>query len=252
MGTRTYRLGSKDRYDGLVVTTTEKYRSPSEAPVSAEQWNLEFMIPHLADQHFGSYLQSFGLLSKFEHKVWTRKKPREQGRFKPAIAPIYRFERFIKWRAKKARLHPQQLEGVRIAIDGLRELMQAEGYAIGGNYQKAALHIGRAMPIAVILKIMEMEHPYQTGLVRHRTNANKDVAGKKRNIDLSEIIRKLAKEPGTAKELWPKFLGELDSEGFSPVESRIEMKCTYSKINGEGGKIAFSTFQNKLSDARKS
>ncbi|MEE2002813.1 hypothetical protein QWY20_15235 [Alkalimonas sp. MEB108] len=249
--TRTYTLGSKDRYEGLIVTTIETYRSPSEMPASPEAWDLELMIPHLAEQHFGSYLHSLDLPSKFDPEAWSRKRSKEQRTLKPAIAPVIRFERFIKWRAKKAKLHPQKLEGVRIALNGLRELFSAEGHAISGNYEKAAVHIGRAMPIAVILKMMEMEHPYQTGLVRHKTNAHEGVACIKRDKDLSEIIARLAKSPGTAKELWPAFFGALDEEGLSPVECSQELKYTYRGHKGKDKKIAFTTFQNRLSTARK-
>lgn len=66
---------------------------------------------------------------------------------------------------------------------------------------------------------------------------------------VDEIIKKLARKKQyqdlTARDLWDEFLGELDVAQLDPRES-----ADRSRVEYEGGKMAFGTFQNRLNPTK--
>lgn len=213
-----------------------------DLPEQSEQWDLKQLIPNLAKQYFSSYLAGLGLPSEFDQHYL---------RGKSGMTAFSRFKRLVGLRANKANLPDKELISVDIALSGLEKLSQAQINAAAGRYQQAAIFIGQAMPGAVILQTMVMERPWRIGKERFRINASDKVSGAARKPEINEIIEELAKMPGKAKELWPTFFGVLDCEGFSPVQSASELKYSYTDHKGREDKMKFSTFQNKLSQARK-
>jgi len=71
---------------------------------------------------------------------------------------------------------------------------------------------------------------------------------------LADIVRKLAKREGTAKELWPVLLDKLDAADCEPVEhtdgEQRQWKITYV-AGGRNRGVSFDTFQRALGKNRK-
>jgi len=80
---------------------------------------------------------------------------------------------------------------------------------------------------------------------RRESEGNRARASKQRNRKLADAIETLAREPGTAKELWPRLYGLLDAH--REVDARI---FYLDELEGEQA-ITLKTFTNRLIESRK-
>ncbi|QJR82267.1 hypothetical protein CA267_016670 [Alteromonas pelagimontana] len=239
-----YKMGSRKKYDGLVThlkdvdtigdpkaippNREEAEKTMSWArdaikrkgergikPVNAEKtrdWDLELMLPDLAAMLFSDYLAERNLPSEFTpHLLGSDQKQRVP--FKTRLLEL----------AIEKKLNEQEQRGVCLAADGLFEISCAESNVKNENFEMAAIHIGRAMPIAVVLNVIKMEHSWHNG--QSYQNKNKSKAEKERKPELGKIYRKLAKRKKageTPKDLWPIFIEDLhnatDENGAKPFD----------------------------------
>ena len=80
---------------------------------------------------------------------------------------------------------------------------------------------------------------------RRESEGNRARASKQRNRKLADAIETLAREPGTAKELWSHLYGLLDAH--REVDARI---FYLDELEGEQA-ITLKTFANRLRESRK-
>lgn len=80
---------------------------------------------------------------------------------------------------------------------------------------------------------------------RRESEGNRDRARKARKPELGDAIEKLAREPGTAKELWPRLYGLLDAH------REDDAGIHYLDDAGNEKAITPKTFANRLSESRK-
>lgn len=73
--------------------------------------------------------------------------------------------------------------------------------------------------------------------------------------ELADIVRKLAKCEGTAKELWPELWNKLDTAGRAPLEhtdgGQRQWKITYTDAGDRDRSVSFDTFQRMLGKNKK-
>ena len=81
---------------------------------------------------------------------------------------------------------------------------------------------------------------------RRESEGNRDRASQTRKPELGEAIKKLAREKGTARELWPRLYSVLDAHREDDAGG-----FRYEDDAGAENRIAFSTFENRLSEERK-
>ena len=99
----------------------------------------------------------------------------------------------------------------------------------------------------------DAEHFVSIAAMSSMTVIRNRVAGRKdrKSQSLKTIIAKLAHEPGTAEELWPKLYGEMDNADFD-IEDQNSLIYAYTDPDtGKPGKISKKTFMNDLSKERK-
>lgn len=80
---------------------------------------------------------------------------------------------------------------------------------------------------------------------RKASRTASDNASQARKPELGEAIKKLAREPGTAKELWPRLYGLLDAHRDD------DAGIHYLDDAGNEKAITPKTFANRLSESRK-
>lgn len=132
-----------------------------------------------------------------------------------------------------------------IASEGLFWMMYAESEAKAGRLKQALTQVLRQMPRYGMVALAKFEPTIVLGLSTKA--AKRKSAGKERNSEINEILRELAGNDDSAKNLWRKFYGLLDCEGFKPREE--EGKYFYM-VGDKEKKMAFSTFRNSLSSIR--
>ena len=144
----------------------------------------------------------------------------------------------------------------------------AESNAKCGNFERAAVFIGRAMPIATFVKIIEMEARWHNGKI-FDSEVQQNKAKRERKPDTNQIWRKLAAEKletgRTTEDVWPSLISILESrfdnvKGHKPNEYNpkswyVTYDVTSDKPSREKPKqkkISYKTFANAVSRAKKS
>ncbi|KKO45390.1 hypothetical protein WG68_10055 [Arsukibacterium ikkense] len=179
--------------------------------------------------------------------VWAKAELAKKGFDTDLIVPFFRGRYF-----KKHIAGPQLLKQRK--QDGLLILDDSEESELVAIWEAADLAMDETLKID-----SRLEYAFKAGDLMRRVLVYRDysliqkkVAGQLRAKDVHDLIKKLAVKDAPAKELWNEFLGLLDSENFEPIESQTENKITYKNSNGKKREMQFSTFQNKLSEFRKS
>jgi hypothetical protein len=161
---------------------------------------------------------------------------------------------------------PPKLRGVQRQSEGLdrvqSDLQRAHGYLEKGQAIPARAFLDRAedrllsrrfgpVPGSIGRTVRDADKgrqhsDAQSGRARkERGRLTKDEDGD----TLGTIIRRLAKQDGRAKELWPKLSIALGRAGLD-VEDQDD-RLRYTLADGRKKSIAFKTFENRLSDARQ-
>lgn len=149
-------------------------------------------------------------------------------------------------------LSPQELEFIKgDKLHGLHGTPPALDYRLLQELENGTLPEG--MHSYMMKRVFDLGNAGAKQAISQKKKAQKPRAG------LVNIIPKLAKRPGTAKELWGALFAELESEGLHPrqIPAPIDgnWKSTaysYEIENGGVRKITLGTFENRLSAARKS
>jgi len=174
--TKTYTVGSKKQYDGLIeaVREMEAIGDPSLPPptkseakaafrdaektlayarknpdkvtrriVKTPDWDLTLMIPDYAEKFFLPFLREAGLTINYKSEP--------------------DFVRQVEKQANVKGLPGNIVAGARNAARGLRELVDAEASVKSGRFEKAAVHMGRAGPCIGLMQVAIMELEWHRG-----------------------------------------------------------------------------------------
>lgn len=91
----------------------------------------------------------------------------------------------------------------------------------------------------------------ERGLRADFSAKQREKAQKLRTADVQRIVERLAREPSSAKQLWPHFVSALEDQGMSPVEGELSGQPYVNYEPGETAKrMTFKAFSNRLSKAR--
>lgn len=104
-------------------------------------------------------------------------------------------------------------------------------------------------------ELTQLQNARLVSMGRTVSQTNKARAQRARGGDaLNGIIATLQREnPGeSAKELWVRLEGALESAQMEPEEKEPPLRMDYMTEEGNAKKITFRTFQNKLSKSKKS
>lgn len=114
------------------------------------------------------------------------------------------------------------------------------------HWRAAAAYLSNAYQYAVTV------NAHRKAVERSET-ASKNASAERRP-EMNAIIARLARHEGGAKTLWPRLVGELDSEGLDPVEGispKGDMQVHYDTRDGDRSSITAGELRNRLSQARK-
>ncbi len=105
----------------------------------------------------------------------------------------------------------------------------------GERALSAAMKLGQTVTL--------FRHYYRSGKSQ-KSNATKS------RSDVKPLIAKLARQEGSAKELWPKLFALMEEKGMSPVECPLTGAYLYSGEKGDDRTLVLKSFQNQLSIER--
>lgn len=207
-----YRLGSNNRYPGLLKHVTERVNDFSEG--SNSEWCLQNCINTLKESWVEPYLKQLDLPCTYHHQ--TAVIDPESGRERKLG-----FRKAIDLLAEQKSLSGHEKAIARNAAAALDEYASAEGQIKAKRFEKAAVHIARATPHIAFLTLLEMEHQWHNGSSYQEKNKKK--AKLDRKPILKRIYARLAKRVGNPKDLWPDFITALEEEMLNDGTKAFEV-----------------------------
>lgn len=188
-----------------------------------------------------------GIFDSFRKQINVIKKTLSEKGFNTELSVhCFRSRYFAKYQSNEKRIMELKKKGLLIENDSM------EDWAVA-LWQHAEIALNENNPLE-----SRIDSSYEVGRLKQLINtyaeygkSQSKAAQKTRfNESVLDILKKLAREKDSKKQLWITFLGELDSQQMSPRESLTDSsKLQVSYTPNEGGDektMTFKTFCNRI------
>lgn len=229
-----YRLGSNNRYPGLLKHVTERVNDFSEG--SNSEWRLQNCINTLKESWVEPYLKQLDLPCTYHHQ--TAVIDPESGRERKLG-----FRKAIDLLAEQKGLSGHEKAIARNAAAALDEYASAEGQINAKRFEKAAVHIARATPYIAFLTMLEMEAQWHNG--QSYQQGNKPKAKRDRKPLLKAIYIRLAKRACEPRDLWSEFVTALREETWHDQTAAFD-EVKASEPSNRGIKHWYVSYRDEI------